>query len=81
MTKEELIKAIQDNTNAPRCWTDINTAIDAYTKDSLPQTESIDEAGHHSEWKYCPGCGFDWDIQMGADQFGCWNCGFIRKQQ
>lgn len=48
---------------------------------SLPVAEqgAIDDFGHHHEWKFCPGCGIDWDLDTGADQFGCWSCGFVRQ--
>lgn len=48
---------------------------------SLPVAEQgvIDEYGHHTEWKFCPGCGIDLDLETGAEQFGCWSCGFVRQ--
>lgn len=38
-----------------------------------------DRFGHHDNWKYCPGCGQDWDEDMGFDSMGC-TCGYIRQQ-
>ena len=37
-----------------------------------------DQCGHHSVWQYCPGCGIDWEDD--GDSFGCWSCGFVKKQ-
>lgn len=48
MTKDELLKNIEENTMGPRCWGKIMDAIDAYTaailqqhdiRNSLPLTE------------------------------------------
>lgn len=35
MTKEELLKAIQDNTMGPRCWSEIDKAVDEYASEPL----------------------------------------------
>lgn len=38
MTKDELLKAIEENTQGPRWWEGIITAVDAYSSALLQQT-------------------------------------------
>jgi hypothetical protein len=38
---------------------------------------TVDDMGHNTNWRYCPGCGKSWEKD--SEVFGCWSCGFVRK--
>lgn len=40
----------------------------------------IDECGHHTFWKYCPGCAIKW-VSDSEQESGCWKCGFVRRDK